>query len=196
MLGLSVRSNVKEFTRGLDRVQKKQVPFATARALTWTAQDAQKEIIIKIPSIFNITKKWYLKQQPTGIKITPAKKLRLIASVYTNAYFAKLQEFGGTKRPRKGKNLLIPTDRVPKSRRKSGGAGIMLKQKKTFSTRSGVYRRKGPKKRSVVELLFWRSRDADIKPRFGFRRMAHDIAKRRFARNFKRSLSKALATAR
>ena len=196
MIGLSVRSNVKEFTRGLDRVQKRQVPFATARALTWTAQDAQKEIIIKIPSIFNITKKWFLKQQPTGIKITPAKKLRLIASVYTVAYFAKLQEFGGTKRPRKGKNLLIPTERVPKSRRKSGGAGIMLKQKKTFSTKTGVYRRKGPKKKSVVELLFWRSRDADIKPRFGFRRMAREIAKRRFARNFKRSLSKALATAR
>lgn len=196
MLAISVRSNVKEFTRKLDRIERRQVPFATARALTWTVQDAQKHIIDKIPSIFNRTKRWELKQQPTGIKIRPATKARLIASVYTNAYFAHLQEFGGTKRPNKGKNLLVPTDRVPKSRRKSGGAGVMLKQKKTFSTRSGVYRRKGPKKRSVVELLYWRTKSADITPRFGFRRMAKKQARRRFDRNFARSLGKALATAR
>ena len=81
MISINVKSNVKQFTKGLRRIEKKQIPFATARALTWTAQDAQKWLIKKIPSIFNVNKKWWLKQQPTGIKIKPAKKNDLVSSV-------------------------------------------------------------------------------------------------------------------
>jgi hypothetical protein len=196
MLKISVRSNVKQFTKGLTRIQKKQVPFATARALTWTAQDVQKAIVDRIQGAFNVTKKWWLKQQPTGIKVRPAKKTNLSTRVYTNAHFAKLQEDGGTKRPARAKNLLVPTGKVPKSRRKSGGAAVMLKGKKTFSTKKGIYRRKGPKKKSVVELLFARTKTAHIAPRFGFRRTAIRTVRKRFKRNFARSLDKALNTAK
>ncbi|MCP4369240.1 MAG: hypothetical protein GY797_14160, partial [Deltaproteobacteria bacterium] len=114
--------------------------------MTWTAQDVQKWLIKKIPSIFIVTKKWWLKQQPTGIKIKPAKKNDLVSSIYTKAHFAPLQEEGGTKRPARSKNLVIPTKKVPKSRRKSGGAAVMLKGKKVFSTARGIYRKKGGKK--------------------------------------------------
>lgn len=195
-LSISVKSDVKKFTRGLTKIQKKQIPFATARALTWTAQDAQREIIERIQRAFNVTKKWWLKQQPTGVKIQPAKKTRLISSVYTGAYFAKLQEDGGTKRPHKTRNLLVPTTNVPKSRRKSGGAGIMLKNKRVFSTPKGIYRRKGSKKKPIIQPLFVRSPSADIRPRFGFKRTAERTVKRRFKRNMERSLGKALKTAR
>jgi hypothetical protein len=196
MLKISVRSNVKKFTRGLTRIQKQQVPFATARALTWTAQDVQQAIIDRIPHVFNVTKKWWLKQQPTGVKIRPAKKTSLSARVYTEAHFAQLQEEGGTKRPTKSKNLLVPTSKVPKSRRKSGGAAIMLKQGKTFSTKKGIYRRKGPKRSQVVELLFARTKTAHISPHFGFKRTAVKAVRSRFKHNFAKSLSKALETAR
>ena len=145
MISINVKSNIKQFTRDLSRIEKKQVPFATARALTWTAQDVQKWLIKKIPSIFNVTKKWWLKQQPTGIKIKPAKKNHLVSSIYTKAYFANLQEEGGTKIPIKSKKLLIPSKKVPKSRRKAGGAALMLKGKKVFSTARGIYRGKGGK---------------------------------------------------
>lgn len=196
MLKISVRSNVKEFTRGLTRIQKKQVPFATARALTWTAQDVQKAIMERIPRVFNVTKKWWLKQQPTGIKVRPAKKTHLASRVYTEAHFADLQEDGGTKRPRQSKSLLVPSNKVPKSRRKSGGAAAMLKGKKTFSNRKGIYRRKGPKRNQTVELLFARTKTAHIRPRFGFKRTAVKTVRARFKRNFARSLSKALETAK
>ncbi|MDY6790521.1 MAG: hypothetical protein SWH54_04550 [Thermodesulfobacteriota bacterium] len=196
MISINVKSNVKQFTRHLTRIEKKQVPFATARALTWTAQDVQKWLIKKIPSIFNVTKKWWLKQQPTGIKIKPAKKNYLVSSIYTKAYFANLQEEGGTKRPTRSKNLVIPTKKVPKSRRKAGGAAVMLKGKKVFSTARGIYRRKGGKKSRTIELLFHKERSANIKPRFNFRQTAHSIATRMFKRNFLRSLAGALKTRR
>lgn len=193
---MSIESDIKKATRGLTKIQKKQVPFATARALTWTVQDAQKEIIESIPSNFNVTKKWWLKQQPTGIKIRPAKKNRLVASVYTQAFFADLQERGGTKHPYKSRNLLVPTGKVPKSRRKAGGAAVMLRGKKVFQTSKGIYRRKGSKKSPIVELLFTRAPSAKIRPRFEFRRTAQKAARKNFRRNMRRSLDKALATAR
>lgn len=196
MISINVKSNVKQFTRHLNRIEKKQVPFATARALTWTAQDVQKWLIKKIPSIFNVTKKWWLKQQPTGIKIKPAKKNDLVSSIYTKAYFANLQEEGGAKRPTRSKNLVIPTKKVPKSRRKAGGAAVMLKGKKVFSTARGIYRRKGGKKSKTIELLFHKERSANINPRFNFKQTAHSIATRMFKRNFLRSLANALKTGR
>lgn len=196
MISINVKSNVKQFTKGLKRIEKKQIPFATARALTWTAQDAQKRLIKKIPSIFNVTKKWWLKQQPTGIKIKPAKKNHLVSSVYTNAYFAERQEEGGTRRPTKSKNLVIPTKKVPKSRRKAGGATVMLKGKKVFSTARGIYRRKGGKKSKSLELLYHKEKSANIKPRFNFKQTVRTIATRTFKRNFLKSLANALKTAR
>jgi hypothetical protein len=196
MISINVKSNVKQFTKHLKRVEKKQIPFATARALTWTAQAVQRWLIKKIPAIFNVTKKWWLKQQPTGIKIKPAKKTHLISSIYSKAYFAERQEEGGTKRPTKSKSLVIPTKKVPKSRRKAGGAAAMLKGKKVFSTSKGIYRRKGGKKSKSIELLYHKDTAANVKPRWNFKQTAHTIATRVFKKNFLKSLAQALKTMR
>ena len=196
MISINVKSNVKQFTKHLNRVEKKQIPFALARGLTWTAQAVQSKIIKKIPAIFNVTKKWWLKQQPTGIIIKPAKKSHQVSSVYTPAYFAERQEEGGAKRPTKSKSLVIPTKKVPKSRRKAGGAAAMLKGKKVFSTARGIYRRKGGKKSKSIELLYHKDASANIKPRFNFKRTAHTIATRTFKKNFLKSLAMALKTMR
>lgn len=193
---LIVKDNVKDFTRWLTDVQKKQVPYATALALTRTAQDVQAYIIERIQTIFNVTKKWWLKQQPTGIKIKSATKRDLHSRIYTNAYFADLQEEGGIKRPQDNRVLAVPTDATPKSRRKSGGARIMMQQKKTFSTPAGIFRRKGRGKNSKVEKLFAYAKTATIRPRFGFKTMAKSVAARQFPKRFAESLSKALKTAK
>lgn len=198
MIGIDFKSNVKAFTKDMKAVERKQVPFATARALTWTAQDAQKDIQGKIKSIFNVTRKWWLKQQATGIKIKPAKKDNLKSSVYTDAYFAELQEEGGTRKPHKSGKLTIPTKKVPKSRRKAGGAKQMLQSDKVFATERGIYRRKGGKKRKNQkrELLYHKAASAKVSPRFGFMRMAEKVAKTKFSSNFWKSFKKAIKTAR
>lgn len=196
MFDLNVKHNVKEFTRYLDRIQKQQVPFATAQALTKTAQDTQTGLYKQVQAVFHVTKKWWLKQQPTGIKIRPATKARLIASVYTAAFFADLQEEGGTKRPVRHNNLLVPTSNTPQSRRKAGGASIMLQSNRVFSNKRGIWRRKGGKKNTVIEMLFARTKTAQITPRFQFKATAYRIAAARFKIQFETALSKALRTAR
>lgn len=196
-MDFNVKNNIKQATRGLNKIQKKQVPYATALALTRTAQECQKYIQSKITSIFKVTKKWWLKQQPTGIKIKPATKTNLVSSVYTSAYFAELQEEGGTKRPTRSNKLLIPLPRVPKSRRKAGGATQMLNNQNVFSTGKGIYRRKGGKRRKnqTIEILFHKDQTAHVKPRFRFKIMAELVAKRVFDQEFYKALSKAISTA-
>jgi len=195
MIDLKIKADIKEVTRHLNRVQRRQLPYAIAVALTKTAQDAQTSIQRAIPHIFNVTKKWWLKTQPTGIKVKPATKVNPTATVYTDAPFADLQEEGGVKRP-KGKVLAVPTAKVPKSRRKAGGAAVMMKQKKTFATKTGIYRKKGPKKARTVEKLFTFTKKAMIRPRFGFKDIAEKVARRRFKAHFLKALERALRTAR
>jgi hypothetical protein len=210
MFSLSVKSDVKQLTRHLDKIQKKQVPFATARALTWTVKEMQADIIHKIPNIFNTTRKWWLARQPTGIKIKPAKKNDLVATVFSQAYFLRLQEYGGIKLPFRGRGLLVPSPLVPKYGRKAGGAKKVMAGKKVLraggrsggdpvvhapSGTRGVFRRKG-KARLPIERLYAYTPSAHILPRFGFRRMAAHKARQRFAANFHKSLAMALKTAR
>ncbi len=210
MLKINVKSNVKKFTRNLNNIQRKQIPFATARALTWTAGAAQTDIQKKIPKTFQTTRKWWLKQQPTGVKVRPAKKNALTATVYTNAYFAKLQEEGGLKAPFKAGGLLIPSDKVPKYGRKAGGARKVLQQKKVLkrggmaggdpvitlkSGKRGVFRRR-TKKRLPIELMYTYVPQASVRGRFGFKKTAATAAKRDFEKLFAKSLNMALKSAR
>lgn len=196
MIEIKVEDNLADFNRRLTQLEKKEMPYATAVALTRTVQDAQSAIISAIPHIFKTTKKWWLKQQPTGIKITPAKKIRLLASVYTSAFFAALQEAGGVKTPHRGKNLAVPSDKVPKSRRKSGGARKTLDMKRTFATKRGIYRKKGGKKKPIIEKQYTFSRTAIIPKRFGFKRIAAKVTARRFKQHLERELGKAVEKTR
>ena len=198
MISLNVKHNIKEFTKYLTDIEKKQIPMASAEGLTKTAQAAQEAIQNRIQSIFNNRKKWWVKGSPIGIRIISAKKNKLIAIVYTKASFANLQEDGGTKRPTRSKSLLIPTDNTPKNARKAGGAAQVLRNNNVFSDKRGIFKRTGGKKRKNQKLviLFHRDKTANIKPLLEFMSTAYKTASNTFEGNFYRALSKALQTAR
>ncbi len=88
----------------------KQIAFASAKALTKTAQHAQNAVIRDIPGEFDTTKTWWKKNQPTGIRVKAATRYRQVATVYTgpNNTWAARHEFGEARQPRKGKALIIP----------------------------------------------------------------------------------------
>ncbi len=189
-----IKDNIKEFTRFLSRVEKKQVPFATSRAINDTAVDAQKSIQAAIPHIFDNRKKWWLKQQPTGIKIKFSNKTRLTASIFTNAPFAELQEKGGIKTPKSGGVIAVPTAKVAKRYRKAGGARQLLQSSdKIFSTKKGIFKKRG---KSSITTMFVYTKTANVRRRFGFARIAEKVVKRKFNRNFATRLQQALRTAR
>lgn len=84
-LGLSVKLDVKGVTKKLNNLQKKQVPFAVAKALTQTAKDGQKETVRQMQRKFDRPTKYTL----NSIFIIPSfKRGGTEASV-------NIKEFGG-----------------------------------------------------------------------------------------------------
>ena len=77
MFRLEVKSDYREVERMLTDVQRKQLPFATARAMTKTAQDVQQATIDEMKRVLDRPKRFTLKS--TYVK--PAKKHDLEARV-------------------------------------------------------------------------------------------------------------------
>jgi len=201
---INVTSNIKEFEKDLLWHEKKSMPFVTASALTWTVQAVQKAIILRIPRIFNVTKKWWLKQQPTGIKIKPAnyKKINPFAEVYTKAHWGLRQEEGGIKTPYTGAHILVPTKAVPKYGRKAGGAAKVIAGKRivkhngspiiTLKSGKKVIARRKEKKRRDIETMYHVVTRAVINARWGFKMTAKAQALRHFPRELKKAYAYAV----
>lgn len=75
---LSVRSNVAELARDLDYISKKQLPFATALALTRTAVHVRRIEKKEIGSVFDRPTRFARR----SVKMRGASKNRLTASVF------------------------------------------------------------------------------------------------------------------
>jgi hypothetical protein len=70
MVELSVSTNVADVIRQLSAVQQRQVPFAAAQALTFTALDVQAQVRRDMRQDFTIRRDWVI----SGIRVTPATK--------------------------------------------------------------------------------------------------------------------------
>ncbi len=53
MISISVKSNIDEVVRGLDDIARRQVPFAAAQALTFTARNAAADLKRELGSVFD-----------------------------------------------------------------------------------------------------------------------------------------------
>lgn len=90
-------------TNRLMTLCEQNVRFVTAKTLTQTAQIAQAEIKQHIRNTFVLRKPNFEK----SIKVRPATKQTLQASVYTMAGFATLQQTGGKQTAQTGR-LAVP----------------------------------------------------------------------------------------
>ena len=75
---ISVRSNTDEIVRQMRAFGSREIPFATARALTWTAKDAQAAEVEELPKVFDKPTRYTLR----SIYIVPATKAKLSARVW------------------------------------------------------------------------------------------------------------------
>lgn len=129
---------------GLERVQaemrdiaENQIPFATAKMLTKTAQAGQRVVQTTVlPKKFTLRSPAWMKQ---GIRITPATKKSLQSAVEDIHAFMDLQETGGTKIPygnaiaipitggaRPSARALIPAGNMPSKVMANGGFILQL----------------------------------------------------------------------
>lgn len=197
VMEISFESNLRAWERSLTDVEKRQLPFATAKALTDTARMDVKpaverhiEIVFDSPTPF--TKK--------GVAYKPAYKNRPVASVFIKdiqAGYLTIQKTGGVRRP-KGRALAIPArQRVNKyGNLPRGTVKRLLARSDTFSGRvngqGGIWQRK---KRGLKLLVAWEDR-AVYAPRFRFDEVARKAAEMHFPRRFAYALEAALRTAK
>lgn len=204
---IQVRADSRPLTRSLDDLAQRQVPFATARALTAMADAAAVANRRALPSIFD---------RPTpftraGIAVQPAKKNHLVARVFVKerqAEYLALEETGGVRRPERSRQGGSGTGQalvVPRAVRRNAFGNIPFRGLAALKRRKDVFVGKTP---SGTGGFFRRLKDgtlqplalfidrATYKPRFGFKKRVIQVATATMAPAFRQALAKALATAR
>lgn len=107
---LTVDADWTGLSRYLNAITRRQLPFATARATTKLAQEAQAAVRAGLPRHFTIRSAWV----PRGIRIQRAEKRdwpAVQAIVGSIDWFMELQETGATRTPQ-GSRQHLP---VPKA---------------------------------------------------------------------------------
>ncbi|HEX2892268.1 hypothetical protein [Vineibacter terrae] len=193
-----VSSDVDRIIRDYADLEERQFPFAKAKALTKTAQDAQGDVRADLPNRFTLRNTWVSK----GIRITPAKKTALTAEVGSLEPFMARQETGGTKKARDHSRVAVPSQArrnkrgmIPRGERPAGLRGkprVFL-----MKTAGGVgIVRRATKARTPIQFLYWLKADVQVRPAFGFKKAVGTTVARAFGPNFVAALDQARATAR
>lgn len=211
MTDLRIDLELSSALQGLSDIKRKQIPFATALALTKTAQHAQDAVRRSLPHRFELRNDFVRR----GVKIRSASKSSLEADVRWQAPVAARrgfaqslarQETGGTKTPAQ-RWLAIPRPAVEKRRGRSGiipkrwRPGQALKRKDVFIAKTqtpgvvAIYRRV-TKKRYPIEALYTLTDRIRVRETFQFVPTARAAARQVFAREFGKAFAKALATRR
>src|SRR4051794_26909518 len=97
---IRVAADIRKATRYLDDAAKRQVPFATAKALTATADAARIAVTRSLPHVLDRPTPFTLR----SVRISPARKSDLTARVFVmdkQAEYLAIQETGGDATPKK-----------------------------------------------------------------------------------------------
>lgn len=213
MFTISVRSDLHKLAATLTDLQRRQLPFATARALTATVKAMEKDTRALMARNFDKPTAWTL----GAFRTIPATKAsqRAVLTLKDRAggtevanEYLRLQEKGGAAKPMPprfgagaGQALVKPV-----GMRKNAAGNLPFKalakakaKPNTFvGTVRGVgglwQRQRG--KAGGLKLLVRFQRTRPYSPRFGFRESVDDFARAAFAREMPVALAYALRTAR
>ena len=212
MIQIKIKSDTKRVKKWLTAVQKKQIPFATARAITQTLQIARKDVIRQLDKDIN---------KPTpftrrGFRVDGANKKTLTGRLFIlpkQHEYLKWQIFGGVRLPRgvalamrpakpgPGRIRLNRFGNVPPAQQArqqlargafsatiNGVAGIWKAPKKTKTGKT----RKGSK----FQLLLAYETQAVYRPRYRFFERGQNSIRVNWPRTFEKSFRSALRSAR
>ena len=221
---IDIRSDVKQLTKSLNRIQRKQIPFATSKALNATAFDVRKtlqdalDIHLDAPTAY--TKR--------GVQVEKSTKKNLVAKVgfrsksfgkgkgsVTQAEYMKRQISGGLRLP-KGQAIPVP---VPKNMKPNKFGNIprgkidrLLADKDRYFSgepkgrkgASGIWQRmpanskraKSKNKGGRIRMVIAWEPKAQYSPRFPFRQVVAKTVRTNFKLRFETSIKQALGSAR
>ncbi|RFA24356.1 hypothetical protein CAI21_22030 [Alkalilimnicola ehrlichii] len=199
----------REILRNLDNVQRQQLPFATAMALTRTAMGGRESVMASMPDQLD---------RPTpftkrGIAYRRATKRNLQAAIFvrpTQEQYLRYQVDGGTRRP-SGQAIPVPTSNMRKNAYGNMPKGkvkrLLSNRQKYFSGTprggqggAGIWERVGTRSRRggqrIRMLVSWESQARYADRPFKFYETAYAAVRRNYARNLRDAVERALRTAR
>ncbi len=218
MISLNLHADVRKATAALGEAASKQVPFATAKALTTLAKLAQQDVQQALPRIFGHVAP-FTRQ---GIAIKPATKASLTAQVFVKplqAQYLSLEEFGGTRTPAMNTRIMSRALTMPGVGARMIGGGLprgfvkrlaaWAENKTTFADKTSVvklsgsgpggkgpggffYRLPNHHLRRIVSF----EDSAQYKPKFGFEKRIEATVRGNFAAVFGSSMAQAVGSAR
>ncbi|WP_316234855.1 hypothetical protein [Bradyrhizobium sp. SZCCHNR1004] len=201
----------KEWQKRIFDLRERSVNTATAKALTFTAKDAQATLKAEVPGLFVLRRNWIVQ----GIRIRPANGKKLTAVVGSIDRYMERHVIGAGQEKQPGKQLSIRSKRDPSTGRLATG-GILIKpygsigsapihtvvrrqlkrmdgqKKKTFQIKGKdgkvfVVRRKG-KARKPLQTLAVLQNEAKIAKTWDFRGTVSGVVQARFPRHFFRAI--------
>lgn len=208
----TVKIDSKDFTKGLDAVQMRQVPFAMAKTLTDCAKLGQTGAKRETRENFDLHSDFI----PSQIVIIPAKVSDVKAGRAFSAVrgtekigFMTIHDEGGTKAPVRGKAIAVPTflaqKRIPGLRTRTGRISPKFKPKQLLEgwppgvnrgyTEGGLLFKK-LRKREDPFPIFDFERIVKIKPAWEFNKTVREGVSLMASSFFRRNLIAALSTGR
>jgi len=203
---ISVQVDTKPLKRWLSDIEKKQLPFATAKALTITARDAKRAVDAQLPK--KLDRPTPFTRRAIGIKA--ARKTLLQSEVFvkdTQWEYLKYAIEGGTRTPKRNaiatpgsKTRLNKYGNMPR-----GKAHKLLQNKaKYFSgtpaghpgAPAGIWQRMGRGGRGNIRLVVQYKKQITYKKRLPFRKIVEGVVAHRWRRNFEQAFADAMRTAR
>lgn len=201
---ISIDVDLKPLQRWTADQIARQIPFATAKALTLIAQEIQTLERARLREVFKLRSEWTAR----GIRVVRAEKRdypAVQAIVGSRDEYLVLQETGGRKTPAAGKRLAIPA-KIPAARRGSLGVPKSIRPRALLSGKRGFIspeenllvreRVKGARfvgpVRPAAPYFFLRP-SAEIRPVLGFRETALEYARGAYDRIFAKELQAALS---
>jgi hypothetical protein len=218
---VSVKSDIKKLTKALSTIQRKQIPFATSKALNATAFDARKSVQTALDLQLDKPTA-YTKR---GVQVEKSTKKNLVAQVgfrsrkfgkgqgsITQAEYMQRQIAGGTRLP-KGQAIPVP---VPKNMKPNKFGNIprgkidrlLADKDKYFSgvpkgrnSGAGIWQRmpansKRKKQGGKIRMVIAYEPKAQYQPRFRFKSVVEKSVKQNFGMRFNSAMKQALASAR
>lgn len=195
---ISVESNINQVRNQLNKIQRQQLPYAAAVALTRTAQDIQRAEAAQLPRKLDNPTPFTMR----AFAIKTASKRNLQAEVFIKTAQAEYLQWAisGGRRQAARRGTGVPVGaRLNKHGNIPGRRKGLVKGKKQFAGTingvSGVWQRSGGKRNPGVQLMVAFERSVQYDKRFPFRQIAEGVARSRFSQHLAASVAKALATA-
>ena len=218
-MDITLKAEIKEVTRGLTRLQKKQIPFALAGALSDVAYNTAKNKKNNHSLPNEAKDKFQGGATPftqRAFMFKKADKKNLASYVYIadkQDDYLKFQVEGGTRTP-KGRSLLVPTRNARLNKYGNltkGQRNKFFSNTEKFFTgvpkgfqgdqdRAGIWERYGGKKSPKIKMVVSFKDSAKYTPKFNMLKLTEDTVfspgQFGFTSNFRKRLDFALRTAK